>query len=465
MLVCVGISHKNTPIEVREQLAIGDAEVPQVIGELLSHDLIAETAVLSTCNRVEVYAALPRGITPDETHFERVADAVVAVLAARGGPTVKKSLQRATGRDAVTHLFRVASSLDSLVVGEPQILGQLKGAIALATEHRAVGPVLNKALRRALHVGKRVRTETQIGAGQVSVSSVAVELACQIFGDLTDRSALLVGAGEMAESAAKLLVKEGARLSIINRSRERAQRLAEEVGGEPRDWASLGRCLVDADIVVTSTSSPTHVITEEAMRAARKARRGRNIFFIDIAVPRDVDPKVNDLDGVYLYDIDDLSQIVSESLAGRAAEAERAERIVATEVVAFEGWRAEQTMTPAIVGLRARTRAVLSAEVERSLSGKLKHLSPADREALAIMVDAATNKLCHRASTRLKELATEPRGAEYVEALTDLFDLPAVNAGIEDGFRGAGDGAEGAPAVARGARPGGGTRRAEDDGE
>lgn len=432
MIVCVGLSHRNTPIEVREQLAIGDNQVPEVIGELLQHELIAETAVLSTCNRVEVYAALPRGVSPDSNRFDEAAAAIVKVLASRGGPAVKKALQRATGRDAVMHLFRVASSLDSLVVGEPQILGQLKNAIALATEHRAVGPVLNKALRRALHVGKRVRTETQIGAGQVSVSSVAVELACQIFGDLGDRSALLVGAGEMAESAAKLLVKEGARLSIINRSRERAQRLAEEVGGEPRDWSSLDRCLVDADIVVTSTSSPTFVITEEAMRAARKARRGRNIFFIDIAVPRDVDPAVNDLDGVYLYDIDDLSQIVNDSLAGRAIEAERAEAIVASEVMSFESWKAEQTMTPAIVGLRARTRATLVAELERSLSGKLKHLSEADREALLIMVDAATNKLCHHPSTRLKELATEPRGAEYVEAMTDLFDLPSLNAGPEE---------------------------------
>jgi glutamyl-tRNA reductase len=457
MIVCVGLSHKDTPIEVREQLAIGDADVPAVIGELLQHELIAETAVLSTCNRVEVYAALPRGIATDSGHLEKAAAAVTAVLAARGGPAVKKSLKRSTGTDAISHLFRVASSLDSLVVGEPQILGQLKGAIALATEHRAVGPVLSKALRRALHVGKRVRSETQIGAGQVSVSSVAVELACQIFGDLADRSALLVGAGEMAESAAKLLVKEGARLSIINRSRDRAQRLAEEVGGEPRDWSSLSRCLVEADIVITSTSSPTFVITEEAMRGARKARRGRNVFFIDIAVPRDVDPAVNSLDGVYLYDIDDLSQIVSDSLAGRAVEAEKAERIVASEVTAFEGWRAEQTMTPAIVGLRARIRAVLHAEVERSLSGKLKHLTEADREALSIMVDAATNKLCHRPSTRLKELATDPRGVEYVEALTDLFDLPALFAGHDEGDRASEDG----PRGARDRAP----MRADDDGE
>ncbi len=457
MLVCVGFSHKNAAIEVREQLALGEKELPVLIGELLRHELIGETAVLSTCNRVEVYAALPRGVPADARRFDAAAHAIVGVLAARGGPVVAENLVRATGRDAVRHLFRVASSLDSLVVGEPQILGQLKEAIALATEHRAVGPVLNKALRRALHVGKRVRTETQIGAGQVSVSSVAVELACQIFGDLQDRSALLVGAGEMAESAAKLLVKDGARLSIINRSRERAQRLASEVGGEPRDWGSLPRCLIEADIVITSTSSPTHVITEEALRVARKARRGRNIFLIDIAVPRDVDPKVNDLDGVYLYDIDDLSQIVNDSLSGRAVEAGRAESIVDAEVIAFEGWRAEQTMTPAIIGLRARTRAVLLSEIERSLSGKLKHLTAVDREALAVMVDAATNKLCHRASTRLKELATDPRGIDYVEALTDLFDLPSLSSEPYDSDR--------APPREHVVRQDEGRARAEDDGE
>jgi glutamyl-tRNA reductase len=316
--------------------------------------------------------------------------------------------------------------------------GQLKDAISTATEHGALGALLGKALHRALFVGKRVRTETQIGAGQVSVSSVAVDLAVQIFGDLRGKTALMVGAGEMAESAAKLLVKEGARLIVVNRSRERAEKLAVEVGGEARDWGELNWCLIESDIVISSTSSPTFVITLEAMKTARKARRGRSLFMIDIAVPRDIDPAVADLDGVYRYDIDDLEQIVAESLAGRAAEAEKAEQIVLAEVRAYEARAAEQAMSPVIVGLRARVRASLATELERSLSGKLKHLGPADREALAIMIDAATNKICHRPTARLKALANEPRGYEAVETLTDLFDLPE-SLGKEDDEAGSGE--------------------------
>jgi glutamyl-tRNA reductase len=385
---------------------------------------LAEALVLSTCNRVEVFGALPRSSDAHEDDLTRAAGRVRERLAARGGPEVARALATATGPDALRHLFRVASSLDSLVVGEPQILGQLKDAIATATDLGTVGSTLGRALRRALHVGKRVRTETQIGAGQVSISSVAVDLAVQIFGSLEGRRALLVGAGEMAEGAAKLLVKAGAELTVVNRSRERAERLASDVGGKPREWGELNWCLIDADIVITSTSSPAFVVTADAIKTARKARRGRSLFVIDIAVPRDVDPRIGELDGVYLYDIDDLEQIVSESVAGRASEAARASAIVEDEVRAFEHWRAELAMSPVVVGLRARVRATLVSELERSLAGKLKHLGLAEREALLVMVDAATNKLCHRPTTRLRELASEPLGAELAEALGDLFDLP-----------------------------------------
>ncbi|HVY46146.1 MAG TPA: glutamyl-tRNA reductase, partial [Minicystis sp.] len=216
-----------------------------------------------------------------------------------------------------------------------------------------------------------------------------------------------------------------------NRSPERAAALAQEVGGDPRVWAELERSVVEADIVISSTASPRYVITKDLVKGARKARRGRSLFLIDIAVPRDVEPSVNDLDGVFLYDVDDLSQIVARSLEGRAAEAARAEAIVDDEAKGFETWTLEQALTPVIVGLRARTRAVLAAEVERSLSGKLRHLPPPDREALAILVDAATNKLLHLPVTRLRAAASEPRATDYVEALRELFDLPDV--GGDDG--------------------------------
>lgn len=431
MIVNVGLSHRTARVELREKLAISNDDIPEFLEELIRSTPVNEAVVLSTCNRVEVYAALPRGAPAELAHLDAAAIAIAARLAERGTKEVAAALSRRVGQDAIHHLFRVAASLDSLVVGEPQILGQLKDAIAIATTQGTIGPTLGKALHRALFVGKRVRTETQIGAGQVSVSSVAVDLAAQIFGDLGGKTALLVGAGEMAESAAKLLVKEGARLLVVNRSPERAARLAADVGGEAREWGELNWCLIESDIVVSSTASPTFVITHEAMKTARKARRGRSLFLIDIAVPRDIDPAIADMDGIYRYDIDDLEQIVAESLAGRASEAEKAAQIVLAEVRSFEAKATELAMNPVIVGLRARVRASLVTELERSLSSKLKHLSAGDREALARMLDAATNKICHRPTSRLRAMANDPRGEEAVEILKDLFDLPEVADSVE----------------------------------
>jgi glutamyl-tRNA reductase len=362
------------------------------------------------------------------------------VLSAIGGSGIGAHLTQAHGMEAVLHLFRVAASLDSLVVGEPQILGQLKDAIDLARDARTLGQTLGNAMHRAVRVGKRVRTETAIGAGQVSVSSVAVDLAREIFRELEGHTTLLVGAGEMAESASKLLVRAGAHLIVVNRSFERAEALSRSVGGKARPWSDLEHSLVEADIVISSTASSHYVLTVDLLKGARKARKGRSLFLIDIAVPRDVDPAVNKLDNVYLYDVDDLSRIVAESLEGRTAEAVRAEAITCEEAKNFETWTLEQALTPAIVGLRTRTRAVLAAEVERSLSGKLRHLTAADREALDTMVDAAINKLLHGPVTRLRALATDPRAGDYLEALSELFDLPAAAQAPESG--------EGAPSPA-----------------
>jgi glutamyl-tRNA reductase len=429
VIVVVGLSHKTAPIAVRERLALPRERVPEVLESLTHHSAASEAVVLSTCNRVEIYAACRsrQGLRAgDGTELHEVARAASQALVAIGGEGVARHLGSATGPSAVRHLFRVAASLDSLVVGEPQILGQLKGAIEIAREAKALGATLGKAMHRAVRVGKRVRTETAIGAGQVSVSSVAVDLARQIFGELEGRTAALVGAGEMAEAAARLLVKAGAKLVLVNRSPERAELLARDVGGEPRAWSELERTVVEADIVVSSTSSPSYVLPLELLKRVRRARKGRSLFLIDIAVPRDVDPAANDLENVYLYDVDDLSQIVSESLEGRQVEAARAEAIVADEARSFEVWALERALTPTIVGLRARTRAVLEAEVDRSLSGKLKHLGEGDRAALAKMIEAATNKLLHTPTARLRALAADPRGADYVEALRELFDLPEL---------------------------------------
>ncbi|MDC3959564.1 glutamyl-tRNA reductase [Polyangium jinanense] len=438
-MVVVGLSHKTAPIAVRERLAVQRDALAALYERLLADPAIGEAVVLSTCNRVEVYAAPPRGGL-----LEAASRATISALVAIGGDAVAIHLGRKEGGDAVRHLFRVASSLDSLVVGEPQILGQLKDAIELARENKALGRTLGKAMLRAVRVGKRARSETAIGEGQVSVSSVAVDLAQEIFGDLAGRKAALVGAGEMAEAAAKLLAKAGAKIIVLNRSPARAKALAADVCGEPRGMADLERTLGEVDIAIGSTSSPTPVITVDLVKRVRKVRRGKSLFLIDIAVPRDVEPAVNDLDGVYLYDVDDLSQIVAQSLEGRAAEAARAEAIVEEEARAFEHWTLERELTPTIVGLFNRTRAVLLAELERSFSGRLKHLGAAEKEALLVMVDAATNKLLHAPVTRLKELAGDARAEGYVEALHDLFDLDlsAISAiSLEGGNGSAIDGA------------------------
>ena len=419
MIVVVGLSHKTAPLEVRERLAVPRDGLPDLLARLLEAPGVAEAVVLSTCNRVEVYVAGRAG-----HELDRVSASVAHVLAGLGGDGAAAFLGQNHGRPALEHLFRVAASLDSLVVGEPQILGQLKDAIEIAQGCKTVGRTLSAVMRSAVIVGKRVRTETAIGAGQVSISSVAVDTAREIFGDLRGQSVLLVGAGEMAESAAKLLVRDGAELSVVNRSPERARALAADVGGTPRAWSELGARLGESAVVISSTASTDHVITQPMVKAARKARRGRPLFLIDIAVPRDVDPSAGDLDGVFLYTIDDLSAIVARSLGDRVAEAAQAEQIVQEEAARFERKVAEDSVSPTIVGLRARTREVLGAELERSLAGKLRHLGAAEREALQAMLDAAANKLLHAPTTRLKKLAAcDPRASDYVEAVRDLFDL------------------------------------------
>ncbi len=442
MIVVVGLSHKGTPIDVRERLAMGKDDLCDAMQRLRRNPAVGEVAILSTCNRVEVYATPAASRRPgDSDHGDpalaRAERAVFDELCAIGGAPVERHLRGIKGRDAVRHLFRVAASLDSLVVGEPQILGQLKDAITLAEQARTIGGPLSAAMSRAVRVGKRVRTDTEIGSGQVSVSSVAVDLAQQIFGELGGRHAVLIGAGDMAEAASKLIVRAGASLTIVNRSPERAAALASEVGGTPRPWGELERSLTDADIVVSSTSSPAYVVTLDLMKSVRRARRGRSLFFIDIAVPRDVDPAVNKLDGVYLYDVDDLSQIVSQSLAGRAAEAARATAIVDEEVAAFELWTRGRAMAPVVVGLRERTRATLFAEMEKSLAGKLRHLGQPERQALVAMLEAATNKLLHTPTTRLRSLAGDPRANDYVEALSALFDLKDESEDESEDERGA----------------------------
>jgi glutamyl-tRNA reductase len=424
VIVVVGLSHREAPLDVREHLAIDGEGIAELLRTLLQRPAIREALCVSTCNRIEVYAV---GQQDSDEHTlaaaEAVRHALIELAGKHGAQGVGPYLRTHVRRDAVLHLFRVASSLDSLVVGEPQILGQVRDALEMAKAAGSIGKYLDRATNRALHVAKRVRSETAIGEGQVSVASVAVDLARQIFGELTGRTALLIGAGEMAEGAAKLLVKAGAKLLVVNRSLERARQLALEFGGGALPWEELAAALVQADVVIASTSAKVFVVTRAMVAKAMKARRGRSLFFIDIAVPRDVDPAVNDIDNVYLYDIDNLSNLVAESMQGRRAEAERAEALVQHEARVFETWTETLGVTATIVALRAKVRASLAAEVERTLTGRLKHLTDTDRKALETMIDAAVNKLLHTPTSRIKALAADPRGDDLVKAVHHLFDL------------------------------------------
>jgi glutamyl-tRNA reductase len=425
MMVIVGLSHRTAPVEVRESLAIPKDGLPEALRRLSSASSVGEVICISTCNRVEIVAAPRQGVALDDMLADLTGE--LDEMAHRiNGTSVRAHLYRYRDREAALHLFRVAASLDSIVVGEPQILGQVKEAFEAAQAAGTVGPTLSRVISRALHAAKRVRTETAIGEGLMSVSSVAVDLAHQIFGGLAGHKALLVGAGEMAEAAALLLARAGASVLVINRSPERAAELALRVGGSPRPWDELPSALAMSDVVLSSTSSRGFVLPHDMVARAVKLRRGRSLFLIDIAVPRDIEPTVNTLDNVFLYDVDDLEGIVRESMHGRQAEAQKAESIVTEEARGLESWVEARGVTPTIVALRAKVRGTLQAELERSLGGKLRHLGDAERAALSAMCDAAVNKLLHAPTAHLRKNAGDPRGEAWAQTLRELFELPDV---------------------------------------
>ena len=429
MIIVVGLSHRTAPVELRERFATGADVLPQVLARLSARQELSEVMFLSTCNRVEV-VAFTNVKTEDATR------AIREVLAAHGqvdsADAIASALYEKSGDDAIRHIFRVAASLESMVLGEPQILGQVKEAYDAAVAAGTLGSFLGRCVHRAFTVAKRVRSETAIGAGTVSISSVAVDLARNIFGDLSKHTVLLLGAGEMAEQAAKSLGKGAHAIRVCNRSFDRGAALAREFGGGVAPWESLEDELVVADVVVASTGSPTYVITRDMVKRAMKARRGRTLFFIDIAVPRNVEPSVHKIDNVYVFNVDDLEAQVADGLKSRHGEVASAEAIVAHELAEFQTWAHGLNVQPTVVALRAKTRAVLLAELERSLGGRLKHLNEGDRAALAQMIESATNKLLHAPTTRLKAAAASDEGADFAEALKHLFDLPDPPATSEE---------------------------------
>ena len=411
----VGVSHRTSPVALRERLAVPSAELPDHVRKIAHEANLSEALVISTCNRVELY-----GVAPDAQSARRARDLVGGRVDPR---EVEPHLYERHGADAVKHAFRVAASLDSMVVGEPQILGQVKDAYAAATEAGVIGGLLDRCFARAFAVAKRVRHETGIASGNVSVSSIATDLAKKIFGDLHGKRVLLIGAGKMGESAAKHLRKQGASLFVLNRSMEGAIELARACDGEPRSLAELPSELALADIAIASTSSDRFVVTTELMKHVVKQRKYRQLFLIDIAVPRNVDPRVGEMENVFVYDVDDLQKVAHENLAHRKKEAEAAERIVEVEARQFEEWRRSLDLKPIIVGLRSHVRAVLIAELERTMP-RLSGDAARDRASLEKMIDAATSKLLHQPLTVVKQ-AGESGDEHLLAAVKKLFPIDA----------------------------------------
>jgi glutamyl-tRNA reductase len=407
-LVLVGTSHHHAPVELRERVALDRERGAELAGRLAAAG--GEAVVLSTCNRTELYVA-----APDIDAAEQAAVAALAELE----PEVEPALYRLHDHAAALHLFRVAAGLDSLVPGEGEILGQVRAAHDAGTTRT----LLDRVFRQALHAGRKVRAQTAIGETPASVSSAAAALAEQVFGDLEGCSILLVGAGKISEQAARNLLNRRARIAFVaNRSLDHAADLAERFGAEPLPLDRLEEHLASADVVVSSTSAPGYVLDAPAVARALRARRGRQLLLIDLAVPRDLDPAIHDLDGCYLYDIDDLQAIVAETLAGRHGESERAEAIVAAESEKFREWQASLEIVPAIASLRARAEEIREAEL-RKAEGLLGRLDESQRSAVEAITAQIVNKLLHLPTVRMKQAAAAADGVIYADAVRHLFGL------------------------------------------
>ncbi len=418
-LVIIGLNHKTAPIDIREKLAFPEKEIEKALTEAHSLPSVKETMILSTCNRVEIYAIsqeVETSIQQLKDFLSRYHHLTLNLL--------EKYLYVYTGEQAVKHIFRVASSLDSMVLGEPQILGQIKAAYTLSAETKTSGFILHRLLHRAFSVAKRVRTETQIGDNAVSVSSVAVELAEKIFGNLDQRTVLLIGAGEMSELAARHLLSAGVqKIWVTNRSFDRALSLASEFHGEAIPFEDLYRGLKKVDIVISATDSPHYLIEKERMVKVMKERKQKPLFFIDIADPRDIAPEVGDLENIYLYNLDDLQKVANENRKGREQEAQKAEVIVEEEVAKFVRWYKSLEITPTIIALKKKCEEIRKKELEKLLS-LYPHLSEKERRSLEAMTSAIVNKILHDPFVRLKQKDEEALSDIYVDALRTLFQLP-----------------------------------------
>jgi glutamyl-tRNA reductase len=416
-LALVGISHHRAPVELRERVAV-DLEQAAELARALAR--VCEAVVLSTCNRTEIYVA-----AEGDLDLDGHASGALLGLAGNRADQVAPVLYRLGDESAALHLFRVAAGLDSLVPGEGEILGQVRAAY----EAGETGPLLDKLFRQALHAGRRARVETAVGESPASVPAAAAALAQQVFDDLTGREVVLVGAGKMSELTARNLASRGARVvAVANRTAANGQALAERLGAEPVGLDGIEAHLGSADVVVASTSSPGFVLDADTLAAALRRRRGRPLLFVDLAVPRDIDPDVASFDGCFVYDIDDLEGVVEASLAGRRAEAARAERIVMAEAKRFQEWQASLAVVPAIASLRARAEEIRAAELAKA-EGRLERLSENERRLVESVTSQIVNKLLHLPTVRLKQAAAAADGPVYADVVRHLFGLDGEEPG------------------------------------
>jgi glutamyl-tRNA reductase len=416
----IGVNHLTAPVEIRERLVVPESEVPNALKRLAGYPGIEEAMILSTCNRVEILTRTANGAVDLRAFLQDYFPIKLAEY--------DKHLYELREHDAVRHVFRVACSLDSMIVGEPQILGQVKEAYATARALGAVNSQLDQLLTRAFAVAKRVRTETAIGASAVSVASVAVELAKKIFGSLNGKYVYLVGAGKMSELAARHLLANGAvSIFVANRTYDRALQLAQKFDGKAIQFAELYDTCDRADIVITSTGAPHAIFRREHAELFLSRRRNRPMFFIDIAVPRNVDPELNKLDGIFVYDIDDLQQAVVSHVADRKKEAERAEAIIDVEVQRFQERLQTLDVVPTIVSLQDQLETIRQAEIDR-VRGRLGHMTVEQELAVDALTKGIVNKIMHAPIRTLKTAARESEATTMIDLVKRLFNLEARKA-------------------------------------
>ncbi len=416
IFLCVGLSHRHAPVEIRERVAIDDAHLAQAFSLLTKSHAIQEAAILSTCNRLELYAVTATSASPHSL------EVFLHDFHNLPSNTLTNYLYSYSGIDAAKQLFRVATALDALVVGEPQILGQVKHAYQQAKTLGATGPMLHGLFDKALYAAKRVRTETKLSSNAVTVSFAAVELARKVFGELRGLTCILVGAGEMSELAAKHLHKRGTELIFSNRSLERAQQLADRFSGTASPLSDLEHILPKADIVLTSTAAGHIVVNKSHIKKAMRTRRYKPMLFIDIAVPRNIDPDASALDGVYLYDIDDLGSVVHDNLALRQKEVELAEKIIAEEILFLHERLNEQRAAPLIKQLKLRANSIVESEVSKTLASLKHKLTHEECEQILAMGHGIANKLLHTPITQLKSSLHSSDGA-ILQMTKRLFNV------------------------------------------